>query len=572
MFHIFLWFVNVLRGPTVRDDGTGEAVLVKHAIGAERLRLHHEAQILAAARMDGVVECVGLDEFDQRCELRLRYIEATTLDELPPMRPHDALDMFIRLGATLADLHARGIQHGALRTDHILLAQPNRPVLCGFGEATGPDDRTQHPPSADLAALAALAISELTRSHTASTDAADRHRCAEALITCENLAAAAPITQNSSEPLTAWLAHLQHIRNAPAREPAEAHNAFRQVQPRPAAFTHDPHGLRERLRTDDTALVPADADTGEPRDIERSAPPLPNRRRVAMSTAMVAALAIAAFVGWQALTGGTPDDAGPDELIGVAAIPRTTTAPAPEATPAATDAQPTAPGDATAATANTDGQIRRIGEDESRLDATDAADEADASLAPVPEGATLLYSTSSPGCPKLTEPERHPNPDGNTADAIDPDQATAVHRADVRGNGCPELVYIEAPNDHNAAVAVRTSHGEWTVGAPGDLVTVGDWDCDGRATLAVVSPTTGTASFFASWPRSQHPVMPARIGHVPHHATAVSTALSTGNAAPNATSPLTCEALVVHYDELSLTLSLQEPTADTTSWLATKQR
>ena len=566
----------MLRGPTVRDDGTGEAVLVKHAIGAERLRLHHEAQILAAARMDGVVECVGLDEFDQRCELRLRYIEATTLDQLPPMRAHDALDVLIRLGATLADLHARGIRHGAFRNDHILLAQPNRPVLCGFGEATSPDDRTQHPPSADLAALAALATAELTRSHTAAVDSADRYRCAEALIACDNLAAAAPTAQNSSEPLTAWLAHLQHIRDAPAREPAEAHGAFSHVPSPPAAFTHDPHGLRERLRTDDTdaALPAAHADTGQPHDIERSAPPLPNRRRVAMSAAIFAALAIAAFVGWQALTGGTPNDAGPADLIGTAAIPRATTAPVPEATPAIHDAQPTAPDDDAAA----DGGIRLINEHEGRTGATDAEHNADAPQAPVPEGATLLYSTSSPGCPEPTELESHPNPDSNTvdADATDPDQATAVHRADIRGNGCPEPVYIEAPNDHSAAAAVRTSHGKWTVGAPGDLVTVGDWNCDGRATLAGVNPSTGTVSFFASWPHSQHPVMPTHIAHVPHHATAVSPVPSaeapSSDTSPNEISPLTCDELIVHYGELSLTLSQLERTADTTSWLATKQR
>ena len=119
---------------------------------------------------------------------------------------------------------------------------------------------------------------------------------------------------------------------------------------------------------------------------------------------------------------------------------------------------------------------------------------------------------------------------------------------------------------------MRTSHGEWTIGAPGDLVTVGDWDCDGRATLAVVSPITGKAGFFASWPRSSHPVMPMRVAHVPHHATAVSTASSTGEAAPNAISELACDELILHYGELSLTLSHLEPTVDTTSWLATKQR
>ena len=39
----------------------------------------------------------------------------------------------------------------------------------------------------------------------------------------------------------------------------------------------------------------------------------------------------------------------------------------------------------------------------------------------------------------------------------------------------------------------------WTVGDPGDVVVVGDWDCDGASTPAVVRPATGEVWVFAAW-------------------------------------------------------------------------
>jgi hypothetical protein len=39
----------------------------------------------------------------------------------------------------------------------------------------------------------------------------------------------------------------------------------------------------------------------------------------------------------------------------------------------------------------------------------------------------------------------------------------------------------------------------WTVGRPGDLVVVGDWDCDGLGTPAVLRPSTGEVWLFPRW-------------------------------------------------------------------------
>lgn len=45
----------------------------------------------------------------------------------------------------------------------------------------------------------------------------------------------------------------------------------------------------------------------------------------------------------------------------------------------------------------------------------------------------------------------------------------------------------------------------WTVGRPGDDVFLGDWDCDGEPTPAVLRRTTGQVWTFAGWPAAGAP-------------------------------------------------------------------
>jgi hypothetical protein len=41
-------------------------------------------------------------------------------------------------------------------------------------------------------------------------------------------------------------------------------------------------------------------------------------------------------------------------------------------------------------------------------------------------------------------------------------------------------------------------------GAPGDQVVLGDWDCDGTATVALLRVRTGEVFVFDSWPTAGH--------------------------------------------------------------------
>lgn len=553
----------MLRSPTVRDDGSGSAVLVKHAIGAERPRLRHEAGVLDAARIEGVVESVGFDEVDERCELRLRYLEAATLAEQPPLGLVDLLDVLIDLGTTLVELHARGIRHGALRGEHVLLARPRRPVICGFGEATGPADHRQHLPGADLAALAVLGQVELARTDRSASDPTERQFCGDALIACGDLAAVASASPHDSEALMTWLTRLRHVHEAAGQEHSVTTEGFGSSQARVATFGHEPHGLRERLRADVAASNPSDAVARLPHRAELRGSTTWDRRRVGAYAAAAAALAVAAFIGWRALAGGEPDFESPGTapLIGSRSSPVTS---------AATSGALSLELAGVSAAADDHGQGSTA-----LPDATITSEE------PASTGATLLYSTATAYCPERTgadldvgegrdgsaepsePPSTPPQSEGASADAT-----VVLYHADVRGDGCLVPVRIAMPAAHRRSAAVRTPHGEWTLGADGDLVAVGDWDCDGRSTLAVVKPSSGIVGFYGSWPPPERHVVPARIAVVPQHADAVSRSSSSFGAAHD----LSCDALVVHYGDLHLTLSQREPAADTALVLSAQSR
>jgi hypothetical protein len=71
--------------------------------------------------------------------------------------------------------------------------------------------------------------------------------------------------------------------------------------------------------------------------------------------------------------------------------------------------------------------------------------------------------------------------------------------ADVDGQGCPEAVAV-----HGRTLSVGANR--FTVGRQGDRVAVGDWDCDGSATPAVVRPSTGEVFVFPSWGAAGRPL------------------------------------------------------------------
>jgi hypothetical protein len=68
----------------------------------------------------------------------------------------------------------------------------------------------------------------------------------------------------------------------------------------------------------------------------------------------------------------------------------------------------------------------------------------------------------------------------------------ALAGPDVDGDGCPEEVTLDGRTATLGSVTVL-------LGEEGDLVALGDWDCDGIATPALLRPATGEVFVFPRW-------------------------------------------------------------------------
>jgi hypothetical protein len=92
--------------------------------------------------------------------------------------------------------------------------------------------------------------------------------------------------------------------------------------------------------------------------------------------------------------------------------------------------------------------------------------------------------------------------------AASPCPSVAAPKADVDGDGCPEPLTVEG-GTVDAGVA------QWALGEPGDLVTLGDWDCDGEASAALLRPASGDIFLFTAWAEAGTPVTVNAIHRAP---------------------------------------------------------
>jgi hypothetical protein len=82
-----------------------------------------------------------------------------------------------------------------------------------------------------------------------------------------------------------------------------------------------------------------------------------------------------------------------------------------------------------------------------------------------------------------------------------------VTRADVDGDGCDDRI-AWSPDDAIAVVQRDGSEQRFSLGAPGDVLVPGDWDCDGTDTPAVYRPADGSVHIFDRWATGDDPVGP----------------------------------------------------------------
>lgn len=112
-------------------------------------RARAEAAALAAALHPGVVELVDATD----TTVRTRLVDGRALAEAGPLAPEEVAGLAAAVATTLADLHERGIVHGAIDASHVLITGEGRPVLCSLGRGGEPGD--------DVAALGRLVTSLL---------------------------------------------------------------------------------------------------------------------------------------------------------------------------------------------------------------------------------------------------------------------------------------------------------------------------------------------------------------------------------------------------------------------------
>jgi hypothetical protein len=79
---------------------------------------------------------------------------------------------------------------------------------------------------------------------------------------------------------------------------------------------------------------------------------------------------------------------------------------------------------------------------------------------------------------------------------------------DVDGDGCPDPLVVEGH-------VVSSGDDRWSLGEAGDVVAVGDWDCDGAASPAVLRPATGDVFVFPGWATDEAPVTVDAVRTIP---------------------------------------------------------
>jgi hypothetical protein len=79
--------------------------------------------------------------------------------------------------------------------------------------------------------------------------------------------------------------------------------------------------------------------------------------------------------------------------------------------------------------------------------------------------------------------------------------------ADIDGDDCPDPLAVDG-------AVVSAGAARWTLGEPGDRIALGDWDCDGSASAALLRPPTGDVFVFPAWAELGSPVSVTPIQRV----------------------------------------------------------
>ncbi|MDZ7732353.1 MAG: hypothetical protein U5R31_03915 [Acidimicrobiia bacterium] len=132
-----------------------------------------------------------------------------------------------------------------------------------------------------------------------------------------------------------------------------------------------------------------------------------------------------------------------------------------------------------------------------------------AAAAAVPVGGSLLAgsgSTSGGPAPAPADPDDRTCPTPPTTDTSTTNGSAGRVLWATLDDGCPWTV-TWSPRRAELAIP-RDDGARYRLGAPGDVVVVGDWDGDGVDTPALYEPDTGMVHRYDHWPSTGAPARP----------------------------------------------------------------
>jgi hypothetical protein len=518
---------------TVDLDG-GTLVAVKTATGAAAERLRHEAERLEAARHPGVVDLVTWGDLElattggpaeAACEMRTVHAGDPLTRWTGSLA--DVAGVAAAVAATLADLHDTGIVHGRLDASHVLLGDGSRPRLCGW---SGPAGAT---PADDVAAWGRL-VDELVervpsprglRGGGRGTGRARRGLLALTDSACDPIPTRRPSARALADEVMAAVpgATLPGGGRGTRRRQAVVDGRAETAETRPEGDTLDRiwSYAGEPSEAERWAAAFGSAPAEFPEAVAPSLPPTVTEGPPPAAT--------------DALAWFDPNDSDLDDLQ--ATRPRTDPATdgfepghpdlddPPQPGQHIGDLPPTDPGDDRTRDHVPVGARGRV---EATLEPPTAGRPFGRAVAVV--GAFAVLAAVGAGVAAIASGP------GGGADASRPAAdgtgcpAVVAPAADVDGDGCREVLVV-------SGTTVDAGVARWTLGEPGDLVAVGDWDCDGQATVALLRPASGDVFLFDTWAALDRPVTVAPTDRV-----AQSGAI---RAEPAGTEDRPCDRLVV---------------------------
>lgn len=477
----------------------GRLVVVKRAApGPPSQRLRREAGMLRRAVHPGVVELVDDGTDGDGASISTAFVGGGTLADFAAGAD---LRLVVRalaaVATTLADLHDRGITHGRVTSDHILMADDGYAVLCGLAEASdtgtsgndsgpsgsgAPNDRGAPSSAGATNGRGAPAGTDPVAADPAGTDpaGADPARANDDVGTVPS--AARDIDSMPADDVAALASLVQEVaaggtgpQVAPLQRIAE-----RALAPDPAVRPSMRQLATSLRNLDPTPSPAAPALAAGPRLLVARSPRGRTRwPRGAVAVVVVIVAAVAVTMATRVTMDRPPSEEAAAGDTAAAGNNVTTADPTPPAvmapaTPSTTSSLTPGTSPATSSSMPTDGPSQ---------------ESTDGSVPPSPAGPPAVRIWPAPT------------------------SGTAPVDADVDGDGNSDAVDV--------AGGIVTAAGiRWQVAAPEEIVVVGDWDCDGRPTPAVVRPGSGQVWAYSRWADDGESVSAAPAGVVPGASTA----------------------------------------------------